>query len=29
VFWLDAVITAQPGVVKEPMIGRSNAFLVT
>jgi hypothetical protein len=29
VFWLDAVITAQPGSFKEPMIGRSNAFLVT
>jgi hypothetical protein len=29
VFWLDAVMTAQPGGTKEPMIGRSNAFLVT
>jgi hypothetical protein len=28
VFWLTAVIT-QPGGVKEPMIGRSNAFVVT
>jgi hypothetical protein len=29
VFWLDAVITAQPDGFKEPMIGRSNAVLVT
>ena len=29
VFWLDAVVTAQADTRKEPMIGRSNAFLVT